>query len=57
MTRIVGFVILLLVAAAPQAHAERVSVAAVKGIVKAVKAVPNPAPAAWRGLKWLVRHA
>mgnify|MGYP001587165248 CR=1 FL=1 len=57
MTRIIPLFILLLLGTATDTSAERVSVAVAKGVVKAVKAVPNPAPAVWHGLKWLVRHA
>lgn len=39
-----------------EARAERVSVFVAKTVVKAVKAVPCPAPAAWRGLKWVAKH-
>lgn len=39
-----------------EARAERISVAVAKGVVKAVKVVPNPAPAVWGWIKWFGTH-
>ena len=48
---------LVAVVGVSEARAERVSVTIAKGVVKVAKAVPCPAPAAWRGIKWVAKHA
>ena len=54
-------VVLAFIVGASEARAERASVLVVKTAVAAttaaVKAVPKAPGAAWRGLKWLARHA
>ena len=54
-------VALVVIVGVSEASAERASVIAVKAVSKAavtvVKAVPKAPAAAWRGVKWVVKHA